>query len=126
MLTISPFAEVISWMVEKTRSAWKYYRGDPATMAAGNEMSPYQQSSPAEGDSRIVDCPLGTQSLISQEVNPQFPLSTFSHRIACLSPLACEWTANRNRTACKVLTWNFGVKFSANVLLSSTYGYVEA
>jgi hypothetical protein len=43
MLTISPFAEVIFWMVENTRPAWKYYRGDPATMAAGNEMSPYQQ-----------------------------------------------------------------------------------
>src|ERR1017187_9366223 len=90
-------------------------QADLASRFVRHTQSPERRSSAvcslwAEGDSRIVDGPLGTQSLVSQEVIPQFPLTTFSHRIACLSPLACEWTANRNRTDCKVLTWNSGVQ----------------
>jgi hypothetical protein len=37
-----------------------------------------------------------------------------------------EWTANRNRTDCKALILGLGVKFSGKILLSATYGHVEA
>jgi hypothetical protein len=53
-------------------------------------------------------------------------VTTFCHRIAWRSPFMPEWTANGNRTDRKALMSDFGVKFSGKVLLSSTYGYVEA
>jgi hypothetical protein len=37
-----------------------------------------------------------------------------------------ERKSNRNRTDCKALVSRFSVKFSGKVLLSATYGYVEA
>jgi|SRR5579863_5211721 hypothetical protein len=52
--------------------------------------------------------------------------STFSHRIAWRSPFMSEWTANRDRTDRNALMSGFRLKFSGNVLLSATYGRVEA
>ena len=76
---------------------------------------------------RFRDCPLGTQS----HANPiglsrRREVTTFCHRIARHSPFKFEWMANRNRTDCKALMSDFSAKFSGDLLLSATYGYVVA
>jgi hypothetical protein len=78
-------------------------------------------------DRFACDCAASTQS----HANPFGRLggigkTTFSHRIAWCSPFMSEWTANRNRTDCNALMSGFRLRFSGKVLLSATYGYVEA
>jgi len=48
------------------------------------------------------------------------------HRIAWRPPFMSEQTTNRNRTDRQALVPGFSVKLSGKVLLSATYGYVEA
>jgi hypothetical protein len=46
--------------------------------------------------------------------------------IALRSLSGFEWMANRNRTGCQTPISGFDAKFSGMLLLSATYGHVEA
>jgi hypothetical protein len=72
------------------------------------------------------DCSLGTESHPNPVILSGLQNDHFLPQNRLRFAFGFEWTANRNRTTCKAPMSGFVAIFSGNVLLSATYGRVEA